>query len=155
MKPEMYPQRVTEPHKQGTPADPTTFLRVRIGRFVADFMQCNARHPGSPALNHAQGFRTMPLHPNTTPWRDTVFSAISQLAQPGAAVTDTTPLTWPLRKTTHEGGPTLFEPCDAAQANVRRTYLELVPTLPMFEAALGNPPPAKGSQALPSNVRST
>lgn len=92
-------------------------------------MQCNARHPGSPALNHAQGFRTMPLHPNATPW--------------------------PLRKTTHEGGPTLFEPCDAAQANVRRTCLELVPTLPMFEAALGNPPPAEGSQALPSKVRST
>jgi len=29
MKPEMYLQRMTEPRKQGTPADPATFLRDR------------------------------------------------------------------------------------------------------------------------------
>ena len=60
----------------------------------------------------------------------------------------------PLRKTTHEGGLTLLEPCDADQANVRHTCLELVLTPATFAAALGKPSPAPGPQALPSNVRS-
>jgi RimJ/RimL family protein N-acetyltransferase len=61
----------------------------------------------------------------------------------------------PLRKTTHEGGLTLLEPCDSDQANVRHTCLELVLDRSSFEAALDTPTATDRPQALPSNARST